>query len=104
MSLPSSKTADLPVRFIAEAFGVEADWEPKDDAVEKVFLTSDDIEVTITIGEYTIEVVKGDETETVVSDVAAFIRDGRTFLPLRAIGEILAPSSTGAPKMLTPNG
>jgi len=88
----------VPVRFIAEAFGVEADWEPKDDAVEKVFLTSDDIEVTITIGEYTIEVVKGDETETVVSDVAAFIRDGRTFLPLRAIGEILGAEFDWGPK------
>ena len=88
----------VPVRFIAEAFGAEVDWEPKDAATEKVFVTSGDIEITITIGEYTIEVVSDDETETVVSDVAAFIRDGRTFLPLRAIGEILGAEFDWGPK------
>ncbi len=88
----------VPIRFIGEAFGAELDWEPKEAATEKVFVSRDDIEVTITIGEYTIEVVKDGETETVVSDVAAFIKEGRTFLPLRAIGEILGAEFDWGPK------
>jgi hypothetical protein len=88
----------VPVRFIGEAFGAELDWEPKDAATEKVFITRDDIEVTITIGEYVIEVVRDGETESVVSDVAAFIQDGRTFLPLRAIGEIFGAEFDWGPK------
>jgi len=88
----------VPIRFIGEAFGAELDWEPKEAATEKVYVTCDDIEVTITIGEYTIEVVKDGETETVVSDVAAFIKEGRTFLPLRAIGEILGAEFDWGPK------
>jgi len=88
----------VPIRFIGEAFGAEFDWEPKEAATEKVYVISDDIEITITIGEYTIEVVKDGETETVVSDVAAFIKEGRTFLPLRAIGEILGAEFDWGPK------
>lgn len=88
----------VPVRFVAEAFGAEADWGPKDGATEWVTLTNGDMVITITIGEYTIEVVNGDETETVVSDVVAFIRDGRTFLPLRAIGEIFGAEFDWGPK------
>jgi len=88
----------VPFRFIGEAFGAELDWDPKDAAVEKVFLTYDDIEVTVTIGDYTIEVVKDGETEAVVSDVAAFIEDGRTFLPLRVVGEILGAEFDWGPK------
>ena len=59
---------------------------PKDAATEKVFITRDDIQVTITIGSYVIEVVRDGVAETVTSDVAAFIKDGRTFLPLRVSG------------------
>ena len=41
----------VPVRFLAEAVGAEADWEPKDAAVETVYLTWDDMQIVIGIGD-----------------------------------------------------
>lgn len=79
----------VPVRFIAEALGAEADWEPKDAVVEVVTLTREDKTITINIGEYTLEVAEADEEEvtTITMDCAAMIKDGRTFLPFRFIAE-----------------
>jgi len=88
----------VPVRFIAEAFGAEVDWTPKTGLVENVFITKGDMVVTITIGSNVIEVLKDGEVEEVVADVAAFIRDGRTWLPLRAIGEIFGAAFDWGPK------
>ena len=88
----------VPVRFVAEAFGCVADWGPKDAATEWVTLTRGDMVITITIGSAAIVVVSGGFTETVTADVAAFIKDGRTFLPLRAIGEIFGAEFDWGPK------
>jgi len=79
----------VPVRFLAEAFAAEADWTPKDAVVETVFLEREDLLITISIGEYTLEIYDriADETETVIIDAPARIMDGRTFLPFRAVGE-----------------
>jgi len=77
----------VPVRFLAEAFGAEADWTPKDAAVETVFLTRDDMTITIGIGDSFLTVTKDGEAEVVTFDAAAQIKDGRTFLPFRAIAE-----------------
>jgi len=88
----------VPVRFLAEGFGVEADWDPKDGAVETVTLTRDDMVITITIGSYIIEVERDGKTETVTSDVAAFIKDGRTVLPFRVIAEAFGAEVDYGPK------
>lgn len=77
----------VPVRFLAEAFGAEADWEPKDAPVETVTLTREDMEIIINIGEEVLTVVKDGEEEVVTFDGAARIVDGRTYLPFRAIAE-----------------
>lgn len=88
----------VPVRFLAEGFGAEADWDPKDGAVETVTLTRDDMVITIKIGSYVIEVEKDGEVETVTSDVAAFVKDGRTVLPFRAIAEAFGADVDYGPK------
>ncbi len=88
----------VPVRFLAEAFAAEADWTPKDAAVEVVTLTRDDIQITINIGSYVINVVKDGVAETVTSDVAAFIKDGRTVLPFRVIAEAFGAEVDYGPK------
>lgn len=77
----------VPVRFIAEALGAEADWEPKDAAVEVVTLVRPDKTITIKIGEYALEVEEDEEVATVTMDTVAMIKDGRTFLPFRYIAE-----------------
>jgi hypothetical protein len=79
---PSYRYASL-----AEALGAEADWEPKDAAVETVFLTTDDMEISIGIGDEFLTVTRDGEAEVLTFDGAARIVDGRTFLPFRAIAE-----------------
>ena len=88
----------VPVRFIAEALGAEADWGPEDGLTEWVTLTKGDMVVTLTIGSNIISVTDGDETYTVMSDVAAQIVNDRTFLPARAVGEIFGSEFDWGPK------
>jgi hypothetical protein len=88
----------VPVRFLAEAFGATADWVPKDAPVRTVTLTRADLTITINIGSPAITVVKGGVTSTVTADVAAFIRNGRTVLPFRAIAEAFGAEVDYGPK------
>jgi hypothetical protein len=88
----------VPVRVIAESFGAVADWTPKNAAVEVVTLTRSDIQITINIGSYVINVVKDGVTSTVTTDVAAFIKDGRTVLPFRVIAEAFGAEVDYGPK------
>ena len=88
----------VPVRFIAEALGAEADWGPEDGLTEWVTLTRGDMVVTLTIGSNVITVTDGDETYTIMSDVAAQIVNDRTFLPARAVGEIFGATFDWGPK------
>jgi len=88
----------VPVRFIAEALGAEADWEPKDAAVEVVTLTREDKTITIKIGGYSLEVKEGEEVTTITMDVAAMIKDSRTFLPFRFIAEAFGAEVDWGPK------
>jgi hypothetical protein len=91
----------VPVRFIAQAFGVDEDdidWEPRTGLVEKIFIPYKNKLVTITIGSRTIYVVDDGVVSQVTSDAAASIRDGRTVLPLRAIGEIFGAEFDWGPK------
>ena len=88
----------VPVRFIAEAFGVEADWTPRDAAAEVVTLTKDDMLVTMNIGSPIIHVRENAAERTVTADVAPQIVEDRTFLPLRAVGEIFGAEFDWGPK------
>lgn len=91
----------VPVRFIAQAFGVDEDdidWEPRTGLVEKIFIPYENKLVTITIGSRTIYVVEDGVVSQVTSDAAASIRDGRTVLPLRPIGEIFGAEFDWGPK------
>ncbi|MGB4030390.1 MAG: stalk domain-containing protein [bacterium] len=77
----------VPVRFLAEAFGAEADWTPKDAPVETVTLTTEDMEIVIGIGDEFLTITKDGEAEVMTFDGAARIKEGRTYLPFRAIAE-----------------
>jgi len=74
----------VAVRPLAEAFGATAGWN---EATQTVTLTRSDMTLTIVIGKAEITKVVGGVTSTVKADVAAFIKDGRTVLPFRAVGE-----------------
>ncbi len=79
----------IPVRFLAEALGAEADWGPKPGPVEWVSFEDEERIVSMNIGEFVLTILckETGETEEVVMDVAAMIKDGRTFLPFRAVAE-----------------
>lgn len=70
----------LPVRFLAEAFGAEVEW---DDAARTVSLTKDGKLIKMKIGENKIT-VDGVDYET---DIPAQIIENRTMLPLRILCE-----------------
>jgi hypothetical protein len=74
----------VAVRPLAEAFGAEIGWN---EATQTVTLTRSDMTLTIVIGSNAITKVAGGVTSTVTADVPAFIKDGRTVLPFRAVGE-----------------
>ncbi|MEW5920171.1 MAG: stalk domain-containing protein [Bacillota bacterium] len=88
----------VPVRYIAEALGAEADWSPKDKAVEVVTLTRPDKVVTIKIGANTLEVKADGAVSTITMDTAAMIKNGRTFLPFRFIAEAFGAEVDFGPK------
>ncbi len=73
----------VAIRPVADAFGCEIGW---DEVEQKVTLVRDDIVVTINIGSSDIEVVEDGVVSVVEADVPAFIEDGRTVLPFRAVG------------------
>lgn len=72
----------VPVRVVGEALGAEVEW---DAATQTVTIAREDLTATLTIGSNEITLSDG---TVVVSDVAPFIKDGRTVLPFRVIGEI----------------
>ncbi len=74
----------VAVRPVADAFGAEIGWN---EATGTVTLTRTDMTLTIVIGSTTITKVASGVTTTTTADVAAFIKDGRTVLPFRAVGE-----------------
>lgn len=73
----------LPLRFIGEAFGADVKWNPDN---QEITVTLNDSVVIMNIGksEYT---VNGEKKEM---DVAPFIKEERTFVPVRYIGEALS--------------
>lgn len=72
------------VRPIADAFGAEVDWN---EAQQLVTLTRDGLIVKIKIGSRAIEVINEGISNIITTDVAAFVQEGRTVLPFRAVGE-----------------
>lgn len=74
----------VAVRPVADALGATIDWNEN---TQTVTLTRLDRTVTIVIGSGLVNVTKEGVTTTVTADVPAFIQDGRTVLPFRAVGE-----------------
>jgi len=102
----------VPVRFISEAFGAEVDWD--EDARLVTIAKGLGVEIQLAIGSRTMELVRtmrpeyislpdGEMIENtgiygrihpIALDVAAVIRDGRTFVPVRGIADALGILTT----------
>lgn len=70
----------VPIRFISEYMGHKVDWDKKD------YVATIDEKIAIKIGEEVISVKDG---ENFKMDTKAIIADGRTYLPLRFVSEVL---------------
>ncbi len=70
----------VPFRVILEKFGAEVDWDP---ANRVAIATKDGIEVKVPIGEVFIY----KNGVMIENDTAAVVKDGRTYLPIRAVME-----------------
>lgn len=93
----------VPVRFLANALGVEDEgisWSPATGRVERVTLAREDVTVEIAIGQQSLTVTDNEtgEAETIEMDVAALIRNDRTFLPFRFIAEAFGAEVDWGPK------
>jgi glucose/arabinose dehydrogenase len=88
----------VPISFIARSFGLTPDFGPVDGLTEWVTFEKDDLLIEIEIGSANISVTESDVTRIEVSDVAASIRNGRTYMPLRIVGEILGAAFDWGPK------
>ncbi len=72
----------LPARFVAENLGADVEW---DNDKRQVIITKDDTRIVITI-DSDIATVNGKEVKL---DSEAFIKDERTYTPIRFISESL---------------
>lgn len=72
----------VPMRFIAEAFGADVDWN---DAKQEITIKQDKKTIKMTIGANSYKIGR----QTYELDVAAKIYEDRTFVPLRTVAEAL---------------
>lgn len=80
---PFSKRTMVPLRNIAEAVDCQVGWFAKEQRIE---LTKSGLKVVLTINQKTA-LVNG---KTVQLDTVPVIKSGRTFVPLRFVGEIFS--------------
>ena len=79
----------LPVRFLANAFGVDNDGIKWDSATRTATLTNATTTIVVTIDAPSMTV----NGETVALDAPAIIENSRTYLPVRAIANALGVSN-----------
>ena len=88
----------VPASFVARAFSLEADWGPKDTKTEWVTFQKDDVLIEIRLGFPAIKVTENGIARTVTNEAAPQIVKDRTYLPLRAVGEIFGATFDWGPK------
>ncbi len=95
----------VPVRFVAEEFAMRADWGPRDGPTEWVELHRapgqfgrEGLTILMFIGYPDLLVTIDGVEYDYIADAAAQISYGRTYLPLRAIGEILGVEFDWGPR------
>lgn len=72
----------VPLRFVAENFKAKVNWQPEG---QKVMVSLGDKEVSLTLGSKDIYL----NGKKICLDVPAKLNNGKTYLPLRAIGDAL---------------
>lgn len=76
----------VPVRFVSEEMGASVSWDGK---TRTATITKGNISVAVIIGKSSIEVTQDGATTTVPMDTEAVLKNERTFIPVRYVGEAL---------------
>jgi inhibitor of cysteine peptidase len=79
-------TTMVPLRDVAEALGAKVTWTPLTNGKSKIVLTRVGKSATLTVGSKSMQTMKG---KSVTLDVAPYVRNGVTLVPLRAVSELL---------------
>lgn len=74
----------VPARFISEAFGCIVDFYPKHKAIEEIYISRGEVQVTLYVGKNYCLV----GNQKVQLDVPPEIKNKRTFVPIRFISEV----------------
>ncbi len=74
----------VPLRAIAEQMGAEVEWNQKTMGIK---LKKDGIETDLAIGSLSATVTKNGSVSPAMLDAAPYIKDDRTFVPLRFIAQ-----------------
>jgi len=72
----------VPLRFISEGFGAKVDFNPKNNTIS---IKNSDKTITMKIGNKAIDV----NDQSIQMDVAAYLHNNSTYIPLRYIGRLL---------------
>lgn len=75
----------VPIRVITENLGAKVDYNQEDMTVK---IKRDKTNILLTIGDDIARISSDVETRPAILDEAAFLRDDRTYLPLRSISEL----------------
>lgn len=75
----------VPIRVIAESLGAKVDYNQEDMTVT---IKRDKTNILLTIGDDIARISSDVETRPAILDAPAFLRNDRTYLPLRSISEL----------------
>lgn len=88
----------VPLRLIGEAFFAKVYWNPDDKTITISDCTN---QVRFRVGSKIVEIIKIGEVQEKEIDVPPEIVSGRTFIPLRAVSEILGATTDWEPTTKT---
>ena len=94
----ADKRTLIPVRFVAEALGADVKWNPEFQGAE---ITKENITIKLPIGSRDMTVITDGNSKIVKLDTEAIKENGRTLVPIRAVGEALGAWVSYAPAYST---
>lgn len=74
----------VPLRAIAEELGAEVEWKQE---TRGITLKKDGMETALAIGSLSASLTEGEKVSPVMLEAAPYIKDERTFVPLRFIAQ-----------------
>ena len=74
----------VPLRAVMEAMNAQVDY---DGDTGTVAITRGDVGLSMVLGQNTVSVTEDGQSRTVEMDVTPYVKDGRTYVPVRFVAE-----------------